>query len=554
VDIQPVAVEIAKLRFFLSLIVDEDTEDDKENRGVIPLPNLEFKFVAANTLIGFTKMTAGSKYHMSGYETIIDRLKKLRNEHFSSYGQKKKNIEREFISVQNEIAKNIHLWSGNINQALQLSNWNPFSHESIHWFDPGWMFGDTDGFDIVLGNPPYVRADNPEIAILREKILSSKSYKSLWEKWDLYVAFMEKGFSNLKRNGVLEFIISDAYMTAKYAEKSQEYFLNHSSIKRIDFCSELKIFDAAIKNIIIEFENIKDEDNIPLRLKHINFFGNYIKLKTGKQKVLRNKLFNVNSMYQKDLLLKNCISWEEICYVSIGMVLNAHEDFAKGEFKKEDLIADQKDEIHSREYIEAKWIQKYQIEKKKYLEWKTERVPSKIRRPTFPELYYPDKIMMGGMTGAIYDEDGLLCNHSITISVLWKDLKDVWNRSIEMSIKKDFDLSNKKYLKRKELEQNSQRFSLKYLLAILNSKLGMYLLSKVRRSQLGFYPDDLKKLSIKIIPIEEQKQIVEIVDQILSLKKSNPNADTSKLEEDIDWLVYELYDLTEDEIEIIEST
>ena len=121
--------------------------------------------------------------------------------------------------------------------------------------------------------------------------------------------------------------------------------------------------------------------------------------------------------------LSNTLTWGEICYVSYGLRPSSDERFWKGEFAKSDLISETKDKIHPKLYIEGKWINKYVIEKIKYLEWATERSPKKLVRPTFPELYIPEKIMMGGMTGAIYDNSGLLCNHSITVSVLWKNLK-----------------------------------------------------------------------------------------------------------------------------------
>jgi adenine-specific DNA-methyltransferase len=249
----------------------------------------------------------------------------------------------------------------------------------------------------------------------------------------------------------------------------------------------------------------------------------------------------------------------EICYLSVGLVLQSEEKQYQGEFIKDDLISERKDSIHSKPYIEAKWTSKYTIEKIKFLEWNTDRVPKKIRRPTFPELYMPEKIMMGGMTGAIYDDTGLLCNHSCFVSVLWKDLKGVNNRSIEGSIQKDFNIRNT-YAFRKQLEENSRQFNLKYLLSILNSKFAYKFLDSVRRSQIGFYPDDLKKLPIKKIPESDQKPFVELVNRILAVTKDedylqNPQkqAQVKALEREIDQMVYKLYGLIADEIRIVEG-
>ena len=163
------------------------------------------------------------------------------------------------------------------------------------------------------------------------------------------------------------------------------------------------------------------------------------------------------------------------------------------------------------------------------------------------------------MTPAVYDDNSLLCNDSCFVSVLWKDLSNVNNRSIEGSIKKDFHIKSVPVF-RKQLEKNSELFNLKYLLAILNSKFAYKFLDSVRRSQIGFYPDDLKKLPIKKIPLPEQQPFIIIVDKILSLTQSENylknlqnQAKVKEHEHQIDQLVYKLYGLTEEEIKIVEK-
>jgi hypothetical protein len=373
------------------------------------------------------------------------------------------------------------------------------------------------------------------------------------------VAFIEKGYNLLAPKGILEFIIPDAYMASKYAIKSHEYFLKNAIINRINFCSELKIFDAAVKNIIIEYKKQTNPNHIPLRIKHVGEWNNFVVLPSNKQPEMGENTFKLESESKSLGDLSNTLTWGEICYVSVGLVLQAEEKQFHGEFVKDDLISEKKDIIHSRPYIEAKWISKYTIEKIKFLEWDTARVPNKIRRPTFPELYVPEKLMMGGMTAAIYDNSGLLCNHSITVSVLWKDLRNVKNRSIEGSIKKDFKVKEG-YQFRTKLEENSKVFNLKYLLAILNSNFAFKFLDSVRRSQIGFYPDDLKKLPIKKISSSAQQPFITIVDRILAITKDKDylenlqrQAQVKELEREIDQMVYKLYGLTEEEIRIVEG-
>ena len=89
-------------------------------------------------------------------------------------------------------------------------------------------------------------------------------------------------------------------------------------------------------------------------------------------------------------------------------------------------------------------------------------------------------------------------------------------------------------------------------MAILNSKFAYKFLDSVRRSQIGFYPDDLKKLPIKKISFQEQQPFITLVDQILNIKQNDPNANIKHLEDQIDIMVYKLYELTYEEVKIID--
>jgi len=472
VDIQPIAIQISKLRFFISLIVDQKTDKSHDNFGIRPLPNLETKFVAANTLIGIEKpQKEADLFKEQGVRELEEKLKDVRHRLFSAKtSASKRKLKEEDRNLREEIS-NLLIKNGCDNgTAHQLAGWNPYNQNaSSSFFDAEWMFGVANSFDIVIGNPPYVRADNPGIKTQRDVIKTNKAYETLWEKWDLYVAFIERSYKLLTNRGILEFIIPDAYMASKYAIKSHAYFLGNALINRINFCSQLKIFEAGIRNIIIEYKKMKNEDHVPLRIKHLDEWNNFVLLPSKKQSEMGENIFKIEIENNSLRDLSNTLTWGEICYVSVGLVLQADERLYKGEFVKDDLISEKKDKIHSKSYVEGKCVNKYVIKNIKYLEWDSKRVPSKLRRPTFPELYTPEKILMGGMTGGIYDCSGLLCNHSIIVSVLWKDLKNIKNRSIDGSIKKDFGIKNI-YSFRNNLEENSDCFNLKYLLAILNSR------------------------------------------------------------------------------------
>jgi len=219
-------------------------------------------------------------------------------------------------------------------------------------------------------------------------------------------------------------------------------------------------------------------------------------------------------------------------------------------------MSESKDKIHKQPYVEGKDLGNYFINRIRYLEWGTARVPKKLVRPTFPELYNSPKIMRGRVTGGIYNESGLLCNDSIVVFVRFIDLRGVNNKSIKISIKKFNQLP------RTELENISEKFNLKYIVAILNSSFALQYLNNIRRHRLEnyFYPDDLRKLPIADILPEEQKPFIDIVDKSLSLTQSddylqNPpkQMQVKEYEKQIDELVYQLYGLTDEEIKIVEG-
>ena len=129
----------------------------------------------------------------------------------------------------------------------------------------------------------------------------------------------------------------------------------------------------------------------------------------------------------------------DYCYISKGMVLNSHEDSTDITFKKADLISDTEDKIHFRKFAEGKDCVKYAVNRIRYLEYDTERVPDKLSRPTFRELYTTPKLMFNrlGELQVFYDEKGdFTTSDAMFVCICWKQLHDVDNKSISSSIKK----------------------------------------------------------------------------------------------------------------------
>src|SRR3989344_679548 len=151
VDIQPIATEIARLRCFLTLIVDERIDDEEENRGIKPLPNLDFKFVTANSLIGLPT----NQFTLFKDKSGIDQLKTIRDQFFAATNSERHQLKDGFKEAQKQMLLRMINIGGGDDLTQKLSAWDPFSHSATDWFDPEWMFGISNGFDIIIGNPPY---------------------------------------------------------------------------------------------------------------------------------------------------------------------------------------------------------------------------------------------------------------------------------------------------------------------------------------------------------------------------------------------------------------
>jgi len=157
VDIQPIATEISRLRCFLTLVVEERIQEGLENRGIEPLPNLDFKFVTANSLIGLPGSQVNSQGGLFEDAAGIEELRELRDMFFNASGTERDQLKLQFVQTQNRMFQRL-ISEGRTSHAeltTKLSTWDPFSHKSAPWFDPEWMFGIIEGFDIVIANPPY---------------------------------------------------------------------------------------------------------------------------------------------------------------------------------------------------------------------------------------------------------------------------------------------------------------------------------------------------------------------------------------------------------------
>ena len=243
------------------------------------------------------------------------------------------------------------------------------------------------------------------------------------------------------------------------------------------------------------------------------------------------------------------LSLNEICYITKGMVVHAHERKARGEFELRDLVTDIGDNRHPKPFVEGKHLARWLPATNKWLEWGTKRAPSLFSRPTFPEIYEVDeKILVQRSPGpdpkACYDDFRLYFTESSVGFLLWHGLTEVRNRSIKKQTRYRDEMPHPDLPDREELEMTSRRFAVKFLLGVMNSTVAHNFLRANRRSNIHLYSDDWKKLPIPDVPPEQQEPTIELVDQILVAKRTDPNADVSELENEIDRKVSDLYGIT----------
>ena len=245
-DIQSIAAQITKLRFFISLICNCEKDATKPNFGIPTLPNLETKFVAANSLIAKKKQESHNLFENPEIEPTKKELTEIRHEHFSAKTAYRKSTLREKDKqLREKLAKLLEQDNDFAPEdAKQLAAWNPYDQNAVaEFFDPAWMFGVNDGFDIVIGNPPYIQLQNNggELA----QLYAPCNYKTYARTGDIYCLFYERGYQLLKPNGHLCYITSNKWMRAGYGEKTREFFANNTNpMLLIDFAG-VKIFESA---------------------------------------------------------------------------------------------------------------------------------------------------------------------------------------------------------------------------------------------------------------------------------------------------------------------
>lgn len=229
VDIQPIAIQISKLRFFISLVCDQKTNrNKKENHGIRPLPNLETKFVAADTLIG---LNSKGQLELDFFanpkiKKLEAELQRIRHDHFAAVTRPRKlALQKRDKELRDELAKEL-LQSTFADQKTshKLAVWDPYDpQQSADFFEPLWMFDQSlaEGFDILIGNPPYIQIQ--KFSVAQKTIWQAQKFVTYAATSDIYCLFYERGKKLLRKGGHLCYITSNKWMRTGYGEQLRAY-------------------------------------------------------------------------------------------------------------------------------------------------------------------------------------------------------------------------------------------------------------------------------------------------------------------------------------------
>ena len=562
VDIQPIAIQISKLRFFISLVVDQKTNDNPiDNFGIRPLPNLEAKFVAANTLIGLHNQT--NLFVTDDIKRMQDEMKVAKHKIFGAKTVKTKRkykdrVAQLRIQMVDELKR---LRAVSDEDHLMLLDWDMFDqNKAAKFFDPNWMFGIDGGFDIVIGNPPYVPLQRIKE---KSKQYQTQGFATFNKTGDIYCLFVEQGLKLQKQGGVLCYIMSNKWLQAEYGQQLRSFIAKNSILNIVDF-GDIQIFEnATTYTCIILLRKSKPSDTfcasyltkydlstIPL-VKNVfrtdDFKESAWVLSSGKGLNLLNKIKKNSVCLQQyirgdafrgiltgltDAFLTDAtlsynnnvvpfLQGRDIKPYSTPIVSKYLIRFPKGYTRKMVGLNTASEEVAWQKIKErfpdiANKLEPYAVrgrnrgDKGDYW-WE-------LRACDYYDQFDKPKIMYQAFQVKpcfIYDEQGLYCNNSMWI----------------------MPTDNKA------------------LLGILNSKMGWWLISKFCTQIQNGYQLIWKYFGQIPIPStspSQQQPIIALVDKILAAKKLDSRADTGAWVAEIDFLVYKLYGLSYDEVLVVD--
>jgi len=530
VDIDPGAIDIARLRFRLSLIVDAIEP--------MPLPNLDFKFICANSLI---PLESGSLFTK---QSVIDELARLRLEYFMCSDLIQKEIlKKQFRWLQLELS---WFWSKMKNEFKTTKEWKIYIEELVKqntdlrnrqimerdpfdvntsnwWFDSQMMFG-IEWFDIVIWNPPYVFSRWSDFSNEFKKTIA-KSYSTWSWKINLFSLFIERWIKSLSISWIISYIIPNTLFRVTSYKPIRELIVKKTTfLSLVDLNETIFEWVTASTTVIV----LKKLEILNENIKFISSFDDlkswHITKNISQRKFINDEFVisiydndNDNDIFKK--MKDNSVSLWEITKDIINWIVTPKW--------KNDFISDQKKGDNRLPFLEWKDIERYLI------------------RNTNRYILYDRKLLHRARPQYVRDAKEKI----IIRRIGW--WKQTLFSTLDTSNYLTFASTNLILLK-------DNTYNYKYILWILNSKLinRFYVQNFTNWSNLtvNISKTYLEKIPIKYLSLIEQEPFIDLVNQILVKKKDNARVDTIDLEKRIDQMVYNLYGLTDEEIKVVEDS
>lgn len=648
IDIDSDAIEIAKLRFWLSIAVDEE-----EPR---PLPNLDFKFMQGNSLLEtldgfellpkdllvthsapidslFSKKELGLQEDLLDYgnrqnssfisikdnihtffkttepqekqnikESIRDEISKILEEQIENGENKLSGIEKDIAEIKahggKESKKIKNLEKQYDKLFTQLNNAYKFQESFINGgfrtnllFLYKLFFGEVfqeGGFDIVIGNPPYIRQED---IFLKDQIKSE--FGNFFNgSADIFTYFFAKGMQVLKPNGILSFITSNKWARAGYGTPLRKLILSNTFSSYIDF-NGVKAFNATVDTSITTLLKASSSDNWCFPTFTLQKNQDAQKVLDNEKEIFSLLKSNSTSM-AKTYLQEDCFVFESTQLLTLkkkiesigtplkdwdisiyrGVLTGYNEAFIIDTAKREEILnnCQSQEEREATEKLIVKMLRGRDIKRYSY-EWAGLWIigtfPSlKLNIDEYPSLKtylesFRPRIDQSGEKGCRKKTSNQWFETQDNIAYYREFAKE---KIVYPNMNKEFMalLDGEKFLLNQKCflitQKQSKGCELLYLTAILNSATNFWFFKQIGAT-LGASGYEMSKIFVEKLPIPKidssnektAKTLVSLVEKIILLKEGDPKADTKKLENEIDELVYQLYNLTPEEIKIIKG-
>ncbi|EOJ6097388.1 Eco57I restriction-modification methylase domain-containing protein [Campylobacter jejuni] len=647
VDINPNSCEITKLRLWIELLKHSfyQSFDDENYHDLKTLPNIDINIKCGNSLVSYFE-TGKSLNHYPNIKERMGKYKRIVKDYKEGFYTDKSHINQEiknlkisfknfcfadkfkkemksfndkcekyskkygnFLAVDDEnlkffVSANLTLFDFDEKEAtkefanLKKEYDNIFNLESNHPFE--WRFefpeildddGNFKGFDLIIGNPPYIKEnDNKEL------FANTKKLRTYQGKMDIWYHFVGRGFDILKNNGYLAFIATNNWVTNSGAKKLRNIVLEESQIlSLVDFSSFMVFDSASIQTMIMQFQKIKPPKNYEFHFAKITtqtpIYEDAINLlkneKTQNNEILKinltpkkfidktlnftksdyEELFNKIQKYGKFYLEeKEVANGIHPHYDFINNRINSNHNFAfkigqgifgLSEEEKEKLKLTKLENNLVKPYYDTQNFLKFFFKKNNH-QWLI-YTNSSFKNPNSMDDYPNLKKHLDKFQNVITSDNKPYGLHRA------RDEKFFTGSPRIVALRKcvgepkfsyvDFDC----YVSATFYVIKTQRINVKYLTTILNSKLIAFWLKHKGKMQGNNYQIDKEPLlNIPIVTINSKNQkiadeLINLVDEILKVKEQDKNANTQELENKINSLVYKLYNLNEEEIKTIEG-